>query len=655
MAPVLPSMGGLRKRSACYCHRRNTVAHIKRLIGFSFVFLVTPLVFVQPLSSAPAGFETTGSLNEARYGHTATLLQDGKVLATGGHGFSGELASAEIYDSATGLWTVTGSLHTARRFHTATLLPNGKVLVTGGQRNDASLASAELYDPVSGTWSFTVSLSIARAYHTATLLTNGKVLVAGGSDGSGFSLISSEIYDPATGIWASTGDLMHQRERHSATLLPSGRVLVAAGFSGAVFPFEGDLSTTELYDPTTETWTLTGGLHNGRYHHAAALINNGKVIIAGGLTHRNPLPDTVLNTAELYDVVSGTWTSTGPLAQARYFQTATTLPDDKVIVIGGTNFGSVLRSAETYDPASAVWIATDNLVGPERSGHTATLLANGKVLVAAGTSSSGPVAEAELYSEPPAAPSLLNVSTRVDVQVGDSAMIGGFIITGIDPKTIIVRGLGPSLNLPGALADPVIEVYSGSGDLLGTNDNWNDAPNRQQISDSGLAPPNDLESAFLGLLNPGAYTVVVRGKNEGTGAGLFEIYDLSQSVSSKLVNLSTRGFVGSGNDIVIAGFILGGGSTDELILLRGLGPSLTQNGVPNVLANPTLELRNSDGAVIASNDDWQNGPPVSSPPADPLESAIKTALSPGAYTALLSGVNNGTGMGLVEVYDLGAP
>ena len=178
---------------------------------------------------------------------------------------------------------------------------------------------------------------------------------------------------------------------------------------------------------------------------------------------------------------------------------------------------------------------------------------------------------------------------------------------------------------------------------------------KRRSSQPGFAPTNDLESAIFATLDPGAYTAILSGNNSGTGTGLVEIYDLSQTVESKLANISTRGFVGTGSDIVIAGFILGGGSNDDTILLRGIGPSLGPSGFTNALSNPALELRNGDGAVVVVNDDWQNGPPVSLPPSDPLESAIETTLSPGAYTALLFGVNNGTGVGLVEIYDLGAP
>jgi len=248
------------------------------------------------------------------------------------------------------------------------------------------------------------------------------------------------------------------------------------------------------------------------------------------------------------------------------------------------------------------------------------------------------------------------------VQSGDNVGIGGFIISGTQPKTVIVRGIGPSLPIPGVLADPVIEVHGSSGQLLAENDNWNDALTRQQIIDSGLAPTNNLESALWGIINPGAYTVVVRGKNDTSGIGLFEVYDLSQTVPAKLANLSTRAFVSTGDGIVIAGFILGNHNGINKVVVRGIGPSLTAFGIPNAVADPTLELRDNNGALLVANNNWQDNPAQAAEltaaglaPTNPLESGIAATLPPGLYTALLAGLNNGTGVGLVEVYDRGGP
>jgi len=248
------------------------------------------------------------------------------------------------------------------------------------------------------------------------------------------------------------------------------------------------------------------------------------------------------------------------------------------------------------------------------------------------------------------------------VETGANVGIGGFIITGTAPKNVILRGIGPSLvqsGVPDALADPVLELHGPSGFTTVTNDNWQDDPVQAAlIMAAGLAPTNNLESAIDATLTPGAYTAIVSGKNNTSGVGLVEVYDISQAVLSKLANISTRAFVSTGGDIVIAGFILGGNSGNDRIVVRGIGPSLTAVGVPNVLANPTLELRNGNGVVLMSDNDWQDDPTQAAEliaaglaPTNSLESAMATTLPPGVYTALLSGVNSGTGVGLVEVYD----
>jgi hypothetical protein len=250
-----------------------------------------------------------------------------------------------------------------------------------------------------------------------------------------------------------------------------------------------------------------------------------------------------------------------------------------------------------------------------------------------------------------------NISTRLSVGLGDNALIGGFIITGTQPKAVIVRGMGPSLPVPGTLADPVIEVHGSAGELLATNDNWNDEPeNGQHLIENGLAPSNAVESARWGILNPGAYTVVVRGKNNAAGVGLFEVYDLDQTVDSKLANISTRGFVNTGDNVMIGGTIVIG-STQAKVLVRAIGPSLANFGIPNALPDPALELHDGNGASLAANDNWRTDQEAEImgtgiPPSDNLESAILANLPPGAYTAIVRGVGNSTGVALVEAYQL---
>ena len=251
------------------------------------------------------------------------------------------------------------------------------------------------------------------------------------------------------------------------------------------------------------------------------------------------------------------------------------------------------------------------------------------------------------------------------VQTGDSVGIGGFIITGSAPKHVLLRAIGPSLTqfgIPNALADPVLELHGPGSFVTITNDNWRDDPAQEAaIIATGISPTNDLESAIDATLNPGAYTAVARGKNDTSGVGLIEVYDLSQAAPAKLANISTRAFVGTGDNIVIAGFMLGGNNGNDRTVVRGIGPSLTAFGVPDALANPTLELRDGNGALLIANNDWQDDPAQAAEltgadlaPTNNLESGIAATLPPGPYTALLAGLNNGTGNGVIEVYDRGA-
>jgi hypothetical protein len=249
------------------------------------------------------------------------------------------------------------------------------------------------------------------------------------------------------------------------------------------------------------------------------------------------------------------------------------------------------------------------------------------------------------------------------VRTGDGVGIGGFIVVGSGPKDVIVRAIGPSLirnDIVDFLADPVLELHGPSGFVTVTNNNWRDTQ-EQLIQDTGLPPTNDLESAIVASLAPGNYTAVVRGNGNTTGVALVEVYDLNFAAAARLGNISTRAFVSTGGNVVIAGFILGNNAGVDNVIVRGLGPSLSASGVPTVLADPTLELRDNNGALLNSNNDWQDNAAQAAiitaaglAPANPAESAIAATLPPGLYTALLAGLNNGTGHGLVEVYDRGA-
>jgi hypothetical protein len=247
------------------------------------------------------------------------------------------------------------------------------------------------------------------------------------------------------------------------------------------------------------------------------------------------------------------------------------------------------------------------------------------------------------------------------VGTGDNVVIGGFIITGNAPRKVIIRALGPSLVALGiidALADPTIDLRASDGSRIQANDNWRDTQ-QAEIEATGIPPQNDLESAIVATLPPGSYTAIVRGKNQGSGVALLEIYDLDRSTDSKLANISTRAFVQTGDNVLIGGFMLGGGSGPKQVIVRGIGPSLTRAGLNNVLADPTLELHNSNGTIMISNDDWKDDEAQAHviklaglAPTDNRESALVATLAPGPYTAIVAGKNGGIGIGLVEIYNL---
>jgi hypothetical protein len=275
--------------------------------------------------------------------------------------------------------------------------------------------------------------------------------------------------------------------------------------------------------------------------------------------------------------------------------------------------------------------------------------------------SAGIVVPTQAPTPTPTPTKALNLSTRARVDVGDKVVIGGFIITGNDSKKLVVRGLGPSLtkfNLSGVLLDPVLELRQSNGSLILMNDNWKDTQ-RVQIEGSIYQPSDDRESVILATLPAATYTVTLSGKNQTTGIGVVEVYDNDQEADSELANISTRGFVQTGDNVMIGGFMLGFGSNNAQIAVRGLGPSLSQFGLSNVLADPTLELHDSNGTTLVSNDDWQSdavsaGQLTAHGLALPnsKESGIFTPLPPGAFTAILAGKAGGVGIGLVEIYNL---
>jgi hypothetical protein len=302
-------------------------------------------------------------------------------------------------------------------------------------------------------------------------------------------------------------------------------------------------------------------------------------------------------------------------------------------------------------------VAAASAIAIDPNGNTSEFSAGGNVSPAA---PSPPPTNPTTVFPPTHSLHLLNVATRLRVETGDHALIAGLIVSGSEPKKVIVRGIGPSLssNVPGTLGDPILELHDASGQLLASNDNWKSSQ-QSEIQNSGVAPTNDLESAIVATLSPGNYTVILRGKGDATGVGLVDAYDLAQGSKSHLANVSTRGFVSTGDNVMIGGFIVadnGGGTT---VVVRALGPSLAAAGIADAMTDPFLELRDANGSLVDFNDNWVSAFGADNirashlAPSDDRESALYKVLQPGNYTAIVRGQKNSVGVALVEVYDLG--
>jgi uncharacterized delta-60 repeat protein len=330
------------------------------------------------------------------------------------------------------------------------------------------------------------------------------------------------------------------------------------------------------------------------------------------------------------------------------------------IVIGGyftyVN-GIVRRGVALLTSSGDVNESIDPGEGPDNTVYAVAAQGDGKLLLTGPFTSVGTVPKAGIARLLVPSGQLLNLSTRMQVLAGENVLITGFIVTGTAPKRMLIRGLGPSLPLSGQLNDPILELFDGAGVSIGTNDDWRDTQ-EQEIEDTKIPPANDRESALLKTVPPGTYTAVLHGKNNGTGVGLVEVYDLS-ATGSQLGNISTRGFVGRDNDVMIGGVIVGQSpnGSSAMVLVRAIGPSLTAHGISGPLLDPTLELRNANGGLMAQNDNWRVGEEQSItdtaiPPEDDRESALVQVLPAGNYTAIVGGKEGATGVGLIEIYNL---
>jgi len=649
-----------------------------------------PLASAELYDPASGTWTPTGSLGTARFFHAATSLQDGMVLVAAGRGISGtELASAELYDPASGTWTPTGSLAAPRYLPTQTLLANGQALVAGGYSSGVPSASAELYTVgppvITSPLSATATVGIPFSYQfEATGATSLDVDFNTLPDGLFFDPALRAIVgnSKVDGTFQVALSATNASGTTNATLVLTVQLLPAAGpIINSVTSATGRTGSPFYFQVTT-----TGGSVLTRLT-ATGLPNSLSVDSESGI-----ISGTVTTDGSF--AVTLTATDGGFSNQATLQLTFTSDPAVPVIVSPENAFvfiGVPFNSAIVAPTSDMLNPVTYSVIGQLPAGlglnqETGVIsgtpqiigsqpmpgLAGGVISNVQGfaCNASGCGAQSLFFLKPTGA---ANISTRLSVGTADNVLIGGFITQG-DPTTtpmrLVVRGIGPSLapTVAGSLADPYIELHSGAS-IIAANDNWmddlgggsqKDAIENATYPTGLLAPASSLESAILAVLNPGAYTAVLYGTNNGTGVGLVEMYKLGAASvdalpTAILANISTRGNVQTGDNVMIGGFI-NQGAVPIQVVIRGIGPSLTQSGVSGVLANPVIELHNPDGSVV-TNDDWMTTQKAditatTLAPTNPLESAILVTLpvGEGAYTAIVRGVNNTTGVALVEAY-----
>jgi N-acetylneuraminic acid mutarotase len=565
-------------------------------------------------------------------------------------------------------WTATSTVNApfARSRHTA-VWTGSEMIVWGGiycvwPAGCIFFNTGGRYNPSTNSWTATSTNSApeGRYRHTA-VWTGSEMIVWGGSvDASEFS--TGGRYNPSTDSWTATSTTNAPSDRAHHTAVWIGSEMIVWGGLGN----SGFLNNGGRYNPGTDRWTAISSTNAPvRRADHTAVWTGSEMIVWGGVNR------IYLKSGAKYNPSADSWTATSTTNApgARWGHKAV-WTGNQMIVWGGSDGTNYLNTGGRYSPGANSWTATSTINTPNGGSSHAAVWTGNEMIVWGGSITGG------RYCAPFLGSQLGNISTRAFVQTGDNVVIGGFMVQGAQTKRVIIRAIGPELiqyGVSNPLFNPTLELHDRTGALIGSNDNWTRTIiggiiTSNQVADirnSGHAPGDGRESAIIADLAPGNYTAIVRGVNNMTGVGLVEVYDLSGDASSILGNISTRAFVQTGDNVMIGGFIVQGTQPKRLII-RAIGPELTQYGVPNVLGNPTLELHDSSGALIASNDNWMStiiGGIITSnqvadirnsgyAPEDGKESAIIADLPAGNYTAIVRGVNNMTGVALVEVYDL---
>ena len=594
------------------------------------------------------------------------------------------------YNPSTDSWTATSTANapSGRSGHAAVWTGSEMIIWGGG---DFVIANGGArYNPVTNSWRATSTTNAPAPGFYTGVWTGSEMIVWNGFSGGG-------KYNPNSNSWTaiSTTNAPSPRSAHTAVWSGS-EMIVWGGTDGSIFT--PDPVTGGRYNPSTDSWTATSttNVPFARYFHTA--VWTGSEMIVWGGFNDDSVFITVFNDGGKYNPSTNSWTATSinNVPEARYDHTAV-WTGSEMIIWGGFGAGGVgsLNTGGKYNPQNG-WTATTTTNAPTaRDRHTAVWTGS-QMIIWGGNYNDGVGFPVTLDTggrycgqsgpsptptpTPSATPAtrLGNISTRAFVQTGDNVMIGGFIVQGPQTKRVIIRAIGPELTrygIPNPLYNPTLELHDGTGALIASNDNWGTtiiggiiASNQvAEIRASGHAPTDGRESAIIADLPPGNYTAIVRGVDNMIGVALAEVYDLNAAANSVLANISTRAFVQTGDNVMIGGFIVHG-TQSKRVIIRAIGPELSAPpfNIPNALANPTLELHDHTGALIASNDNWQVtiiGGIITTPqyhdilssghaPSDIRESAIIAELPVGSYTAIVRGVNSTTGVALVEVYDL---
>jgi len=604
---------------------------------------------------------STDNAPSGRFDHTAVWTGSEMIIWGGDDGGPYVLFNTGgRYNPSTDSWTATTTVNApSARAAPKAVWTGTEMIVWGGTDFGINLNTGGRYNPGTDSWTATSTANAptGRWGHTA-VWTGSQIIVWGGRVASFTDTNTGGRYDPGTDSWTATSTI-------GAPSAVDGHTAVWTGTEMIVWP-------AGRYNPVMDSWRAINTTHapTGRSGYTTVWTGSEMIIWGGSNGSRH------FNTGRRYSPSADSWTATSvtnaPDGRSRHIAVWT---GSEMIVWGGEG-AHFFNTGGRYNPSTGSWTATSTTNAPTgRSGRTAVWTGSEMIIWGANTGEPGSRTGGRYCAY--VAPQLGNISTRAFVQAGDNVVIGGFIVQGTEPKRVIIRAIGPELTqygVPNALANPTLELHNRTEALIASNNNWATtiiggiitANQVQDIRASGYAPGDGLESAIIADLPAGSYTAIVRGVNDMTGVALVEVYDLSPDASSILGNISTRSFVQTGDNVMIGGFMVQG-TQPKKVIVRAIGPELTRYGVTNVLANPTLELHDGTGALIASNNNWATtiiGGIITASqvrqiqasgyaPSDGLESAIIADLPSGNYTAIVRGVNNTTGVALVEVYDLG--